>query len=125
MQEQGYVSQRLPAERVMRLAISDDPGRYSLCRTSPDWLLKYPERDGVTASRIIKGVLSEQDIIAAPLAPAGTRSGLARMIGGKMMALANRMGLASSSGASKPAERKEEMGRPMAGAGKSLSARLM
>jgi hypothetical protein len=78
------------------------------------------------SSRIIKGVLSEQDIIAAPLAPAGTRSGLARMIGGKMMALANRMGLAGSgSGSAKPAERKEEMGRPMAGAGKSLSARLM
>jgi hypothetical protein len=78
------------------------------------------------SSRIIKGVLSEQDIIAAPLAPAGTRSGLARMIGGKMMALANRMGMAgSSSGASRPAEKKEEMGRPMAGAGKSLSARLM
>ena len=77
------------------------------------------------SSRIIKGVLSEQDIIAAPLAPAGTRSGLARIIGGKMMALANRMGMAGSgSGASRP-EKKEEMGRPMAGAGKSLSARLM
>lgn len=77
------------------------------------------------SSRIIKGVLSEQDIIAAPLAPAGTRSGLARIIGGKMMALANRMGLASSGSASRPAEKKEETGRPMAGAGKSLSARLM
>jgi hypothetical protein len=78
------------------------------------------------SSRIIKGVLSEQDIIAAPLAPAGTRSSLARMIGGKMMALANRLGMApSGSGASRPAEKKEEGGRPMAGAGKSLSARLM
>ena len=77
------------------------------------------------SSRIIKGVLSEQDIIAAPLAPAGTRSSLARMIGGKMMALANRMGLAPSGGAPRPAEKKEEGGRPMAGAGKSLSARLM
>jgi hypothetical protein len=78
------------------------------------------------SSRIIKGVLSEQDIIAAPLAPAGTRSSLARMIGGKMMALANRLGMAGSgSGSAKPAEKKEEMGRPMAGAGKSLSARLM
>jgi len=45
------------------------------------------------SSRIIKGVLSEQDIIAAPLAPAGTRGGLARMIGGKMATLANRMGM--------------------------------
>lgn len=45
------------------------------------------------SSRIIKGVLSEQDIIAAPLAPAGTRGGLARMIGGKVMAFANRLGL--------------------------------
>jgi hypothetical protein len=78
------------------------------------------------SSRIIKGVLSEQDIIAAPLAPAGTRSGLARIIGGKMMALANRMGMAGSgSGASRPAEKREDGGRPMAGAGKSLSARLM
>jgi hypothetical protein len=43
------------------------------------------------SSRIIKGVLSEQDIIAAPLAPAGTLSGLARMVGGKMLRMANRM----------------------------------
>lgn len=48
------------------------------------------------SSRIIKGVLSEQDIIAAPLSPAGTREGLARMIGGKMLALANRMGMVKS-----------------------------
>jgi hypothetical protein len=48
------------------------------------------------SSRIIKGVLSEQDIIAAPMAPAGTASGLARMVGGKMMALANRLGLVKS-----------------------------
>jgi hypothetical protein len=45
------------------------------------------------SSRIIKGVLSEQDIIGAPLAPAGTRGGLARMIGGKVMAFANRLGM--------------------------------
>jgi hypothetical protein len=77
------------------------------------------------SSRIIKGVLSEQDIIAAPLAPAGTRSSLARMIGGKMMALANRLGMApsGSSGAGKREEKKEE--RSMAGSGKGLSARLM
>jgi len=47
------------------------------------------------SSRIIKGVLSEQDIIAAPLAPAGTRANLARIVGGKMMAMANRLGLAN------------------------------
>jgi len=50
------------------------------------------------SSRIIKGVLSEQDIIAAPLAPAGTRGSLARMIGGKISAFANRLGLLKSSG---------------------------
>jgi hypothetical protein len=48
------------------------------------------------SSRIIKGVLSEQDIIAAPLAPAGTRGSLARMIGGKLTAFANRLGLMKS-----------------------------
>jgi hypothetical protein len=45
------------------------------------------------SSRIIKGVLSEQDIIGAPLAPSGTRAGLARMIGGKSMSLANFMSM--------------------------------
>ena len=34
------------------------------------------------SSRIIKGVLSEQDIISAPMASAQTRSGLARLVGG-------------------------------------------
>jgi hypothetical protein len=34
------------------------------------------------SSRIIKGVLSEQDIISAPLAPMGVRSELNRMVGG-------------------------------------------
>jgi hypothetical protein len=34
------------------------------------------------SSRIIKGVLSEQDIISAPVAPAGTTDQLARMVGG-------------------------------------------
>jgi hypothetical protein len=48
------------------------------------------------SSRIIKGVLSEQDIIAAPLAPAGTRAGLARLIGGKVLAMANRLGMVKS-----------------------------
>jgi hypothetical protein len=34
------------------------------------------------SSRIIKGVLSEQNIINAPLAPEGTRAGLERCVGG-------------------------------------------
>jgi hypothetical protein len=34
------------------------------------------------SSRIIKGVLSEQDIISAPMASAQTRSGLRRLVGG-------------------------------------------
>jgi len=36
------------------------------------------------SSRIIKGVLSEQDIISAPLAPMGTRDQLDRMVGSGM-----------------------------------------
>lgn len=36
------------------------------------------------SSRIIKGVLSEQDIISAPLAPMGTRDQLERMVGAGM-----------------------------------------
>jgi hypothetical protein len=43
------------------------------------------------SSRIIKGVLSEQDIIAAPLAPQGTHAALARFVGGRMMPMANRL----------------------------------
>lgn len=37
------------------------------------------------SSRIIKGVLSEQDIISAPLAPMGTRDQLDRMVGSGLM----------------------------------------
>jgi hypothetical protein len=37
------------------------------------------------SSRIIKGVLSEQDIISAPLAPTGTRDMLQRYVGGAGM----------------------------------------
>jgi hypothetical protein len=37
------------------------------------------------SSRIIKGVLSEQDIISAPLAPQGTRDMLQRYVGGAGM----------------------------------------
>jgi hypothetical protein len=54
------------------------------------------------SSRIIKGVLSEQDIIAAPLAPAGTHEGLKRMVGGKMMQLSNRLGMCKGSGMHNP-----------------------
>jgi len=35
------------------------------------------------SSRVIKGVLTEADIISAPLAPMGTRGGLTRAVGGK------------------------------------------
>jgi hypothetical protein len=45
------------------------------------------------SSRIIKGVLSEQDIIAAPLAPQGTHASLARYVGGNMLPMANRLGM--------------------------------
>jgi len=77
------------------------------------------------SSRIIKGVLSEQDIIAAPLAPAGTAEGLARMIGGRVMKLANRLGMVkSSSGSSSPA-RREEKKEEQSSSRKSLAARLM
>jgi len=41
------------------------------------------------SSRIIKGVLSEQDIISAPLAPEGTSSGLERLVGGSYHAMGN------------------------------------
>jgi hypothetical protein len=85
------------------------------------------------SSRIIKGVLSEQDIIAAPLAPAGTRASLARIVGGKMMAMANRLGLAGTSGsAPKPSaesreamEKRGEFGKAVSKMGKSLASRLM
>ena len=83
------------------------------------------------SSRIIKGVLSEQDIIAAPLAPAGTRSSLARMIGGRVMALANRLGMTTGmSGSAKVADHSASSaassGSAKVGAGrKSLASRLM
>jgi len=84
------------------------------------------------SSRIIKGVLSEQDIIGAPLAPAGTRGGLARMIGGKVMAFANRLGLmkgdrsSSSSGSSGSSEERSGGARhSMAKKGSGLASRLM
>lgn len=82
------------------------------------------------SSRIIKGVLSEQDIISAPLAPAGTTGGLARMVGGKMMALANRMGLirGSNKGGDREERRDERREAKHGGAAparRSLAQRLM
>ena len=44
------------------------------------------------SSRIIKGVLSEQDIISAPLAPMGTRSAIARWVGAGMKGMATILG---------------------------------
>lgn len=75
------------------------------------------------SSRIIKGVLSEQDIIAAPLAPAGTMAGLARMVGGKMLRMANRMMYAPRS-----QERRESQQAPdrqRSGGKMGLAQRLM
>jgi hypothetical protein len=76
------------------------------------------------SSRIIKGVLSEQDIIAAPLAPVGTHSALKRMIGG-MARFSNRLGLMKSMG-SAPAKTAEMKDQKQVGSGKSgLASRLM
>lgn len=81
------------------------------------------------SSRIIKGVLSEQDIISAPLAPSGTRGSLARMIGGKVMALANRLGMVKGNEQHERREGHESGARHQRGAGSSvmrgLSNRLM
>jgi hypothetical protein len=80
------------------------------------------------SSRIIKGVLSEQDIISAPLAPAGTREGLARMIGGKVMCLANRLGMVKSGMSSGPREERKvgSAVAPSHSSGrKGLASRLM
>ncbi len=83
------------------------------------------------SSRIIKGVLSEQDIISAPLAPAGTREGLQRLIGGKVMALANRLGMVKSMGSSSSAAKRAEEapshsgGMKACGGKKGLASRLM
>jgi hypothetical protein len=83
------------------------------------------------SSRIIKGVLSEQDIIAAPLAPTGTRLALARMIGGAAMGLANRLGMVkghhghSGHSGQKKEEEREGGRRHHAGAPQGLQRRLM
>ncbi len=74
------------------------------------------------SSRIIKGVLSEQDIIAAPLAPAGTLAGLARVVGGRMLRMANRMMYAPRE---KREARQEAPDRRMMSKKPSLAERLM
>ena len=86
------------------------------------------------SSRIIKGVLSEQDIIAAPLAAAGTSATLARMVGGRMAKVGTRLCKSGSSDMSggrmaTPALRMEQS-RPSSGmatpaTGRSLKNRLM
>jgi hypothetical protein len=77
------------------------------------------------SSRIIKGVLSEQDIISAPLAPTGTRLSLARMIGGAAMGLANRLGMVKGHHGSSGAKKEEEGEGRRQGAPRGLSRRLM
>jgi len=81
------------------------------------------------SSRIIKGVLSEQDIIAAPLAPTGTRLSLARMIGGAAMGLANRLGMVKGHSGMKKDDKEDMEGsrrnQNMAPRSSGLSRRLM
>jgi hypothetical protein len=86
------------------------------------------------SSRIIKGVLSEQDIIAAPLAPTGTRQSLARMIGGKTMDLSNRLSMVKSNqsgpsqegaGRSHPRRDDSKHHEEKRSGGRSLASRLM
>lgn len=78
------------------------------------------------SSRIIKGVLSEQDIISAPLSPAGTREGLARMIGGQMLSFANRLGMVKGmpSAPRAPAQDMATKDRPSIGR-KGIMSRIM
>jgi len=63
------------------------------------------------SSRIIKGVLSEQDIIAAPLAPQGTHAALARFVGGRMMPMANRLSAVRGDSGARAAAHKGEAER--------------
>lgn len=78
------------------------------------------------SSRIIKGVLSEQDIISAPLSPAGTRAGLARLIGGKVAQFANRMGLIKGqSDHSSHSSHGHSAAAAQSHKGKGISSRLM
>jgi hypothetical protein len=93
------------------------------------------------SSRIIKGVLSEQDIISAPLAPMGTRSALSRWVGSGMKGMATILGKTPSlAGSATGAASTGGVGAGMAGAAvgagmagaavgagrrKGMSARLM
>jgi len=83
------------------------------------------------SSRIIKGVLSEQDIISAPVASAQTREGLKRLVGGKvsMGAMANVLHRAKEHyNATKPKEAAMAMTKEpaMEGSGRrGISRRLM
>lgn len=90
------------------------------------------------SSRIIKGVLSEQDIISAPLAPMGTRSALHRWVGSGMKGMATILGKTPSlsSGGMAGAASTGGVGAGMSGAAmagaavgagrrKGMSARLM
>lgn len=93
------------------------------------------------SSRIIKGVLSEQDIISAPLAPMGTRSAIARWVGAGMKGMATILGktpslAGSATGAAVGAASTGGVGAGMAGAAtgaavgaggrvRKMSARLM
>ena len=84
------------------------------------------------SSRIIKGVLSEQDIISAPLASMATRSELDRLVGaGSFHSMANVASKAMDAySKSKPASAPAMDGgrhaaAPVAGGKKSLNARLM
>ena len=83
------------------------------------------------SSRILKGILSEQDIISAPLAPEGTTSMLSRWVGGGMGgALANAMSKARGSfgAAPKPAMGMAGAGKAgagMAGGARGIQARLL
>ena len=71
----------------MRLTISDDSRRNGLLRhTTYSVNLKYYESSGIKvfetikgSSRIIKGVLTEQDILSAP--PSAPSAELERMVG--------------------------------------------
>jgi len=79
------------------------------------------------SSRIIKGVLSEQDIISAPVSSAQTREGLARMVGGRvsMGSLANVIHRAKSAyDATKPSGSGHAMPKGMFGADKDKMAQM-
>lgn len=80
------------------------------------------------SSRIIKGVLSEQDIISAPVAPTGTRSQLARWVGSGMKGMATLLMKAPSmakEAVGSAATGGEATGGMGAGRKKGMSSRLL